>query len=161
MKKKIMIPAAIAACIVLCATVWQQNETVKETPMPSKVPAVTDLQPILPEPDELAMPAITEKEPAKGPDAEPIHEVSTEDLFAPAPEIEQRVEPEPELPVQVDSKPTTEPISKVIPAQGSTELQSRDMVYVPGFGWLESQGEGTVIYDDIMYENGNKVGSMG
>ncbi len=34
------------------------------------------------------------------------------------------------------------------------------MVYVPGFGWLESQGEGTVIYDDMMYENGNKVGSM-
>lgn len=36
-----------------------------------------------------------------------------------------------------------------------------DMVYVPGFGWLECQGEGTVIYADMMYENGNKVGSMG
>ena len=35
------------------------------------------------------------------------------------------------------------------------------MVYVPGFGWIESQGEGTVTYDENMYENGNKVGIMG
>ena len=35
------------------------------------------------------------------------------------------------------------------------------MVYVPGFGWLESQGEGTVIHDETMHENGNKVGIMG
>lgn len=34
------------------------------------------------------------------------------------------------------------------------------MVYVPGFGWIESQGEGTVTYDEIMRENGNKVGIM-
>lgn len=39
-------------------------------------------------------------------------------------------------------------------------VQAGDMVYVPGFGWLESQGEGTVIHDENMYENGNKVGSM-
>ena len=36
-----------------------------------------------------------------------------------------------------------------------------DMVYVPGFGWFESQGEGTVTYDENMHENGNKVGIMG
>lgn len=35
------------------------------------------------------------------------------------------------------------------------------MVYVPGFGWLESQGEGTVIYAEDVYENGNKAGIMG
>ena len=32
--------------------------------------------------------------------------------------------------------------------------------YVPGFGYIESSGEGTVIHDDKIYENGNKVGSM-
>jgi len=37
-------------------------------------------------------------------------------------------------------------------------VQAGDMVYVPGFGWLESQGEGTAIHDDRIYENGNKVG---
>lgn len=39
-------------------------------------------------------------------------------------------------------------------------VQAGDMVYVPGFGWLESQGEGTVTYNEIMRENGNKVGIM-
>ena len=32
--------------------------------------------------------------------------------------------------------------------------------YLPGFGYIESSGEGTVIYDDSIYENGNKVGIM-
>lgn len=53
--------------------------------------------------------------------------------------------------------PTTTPVSvPTIPQP----VQKGDMVYVEGFGWLESQGEGTVIHDDMMYENGNKVGIM-
>lgn len=40
------------------------------------------------------------------------------------------------------------------------EVPPGDKVYVPGFSWLECQGEGTVIHDDMMYEKGNKVGIM-
>ena len=36
-----------------------------------------------------------------------------------------------------------------------------DMVYVPGFGWIESQGPNHVEYAEDMYENGNKIGIMG
>jgi hypothetical protein len=32
--------------------------------------------------------------------------------------------------------------------------------YLPGFGYIESSGEGTVIHDDTIYENGNKIGIM-
>lgn len=32
------------------------------------------------------------------------------------------------------------------------------MVYVPGFGWLKSQGPN---HAEDMYENGNKIGIMG
>ena len=32
--------------------------------------------------------------------------------------------------------------------------------YVDGFGYIPSSGEGTVIHDDQIYENGNKVGTM-
>jgi hypothetical protein len=32
--------------------------------------------------------------------------------------------------------------------------------YLPGFGYIESSGEGTVIHDDTIYENGNKIGVM-
>ena len=35
------------------------------------------------------------------------------------------------------------------------------MVYVPGFGWIESQGPNQVTYAADMYENGNKIGIMG
>ena len=34
------------------------------------------------------------------------------------------------------------------------------MVYVPGFGSLESQGPNHVEYAEDMYENGNKIGIM-
>ncbi len=35
------------------------------------------------------------------------------------------------------------------------------MVYVPGFGWLESQGPNHVEYAEDMYENGNKISIIG
>ena len=35
------------------------------------------------------------------------------------------------------------------------------MVYVPGFGWIESQGPNHVEYAEDMYENSNKIGIMG
>lgn len=36
-----------------------------------------------------------------------------------------------------------------------------NMVYVEGFGWIESQGPNRVEYAADMYENGNKIGTMG
>lgn len=57
------------------------------------------------------------------------------------------------------AEPTPQPVIQQPPA--SQTVQAGDMVYVPGFGWIESQGEGTVTYDEIMRENGNKVGIMG
>ena len=32
--------------------------------------------------------------------------------------------------------------------------------YVPGFGYIQSSGEGTATQDQTIYENGNKVGNM-
>ena len=68
------------------------------------------------------------------------------------PEIDEVIPPEPmPTPAQtVTSTPVT-----------SQNVQAGDMVYVPGFGWFESQGEGTVTYNEGMRENGNKVGIMG
>lgn len=37
---------------------------------------------------------------------------------------------------------------------------SEYMVYVEGFGWITDEGEGSGIYADDMYENGNKIGIM-
>ena len=35
------------------------------------------------------------------------------------------------------------------------------MIYVEGFGWIESQGPNQVEYAEDMDEDGNKIGTMG
>ena len=86
------------------------------------------------------------------------------------PQIEATVTPTPEL--EIMEQETEEPVIDVIIPESIAEtvaqqpvtnqaVQTGDMVYVPGFGWFESQGEGTVTYDENMRENGNKVGIMG
>ncbi|MCI9468338.1 MAG: hypothetical protein HFG45_03415 [Oscillospiraceae bacterium] len=85
----------------------------------------------------------------------PQIEITVTPTPVPEPELEEPVVeviiPEPE--------PTAEPA--VHPPVTNQTVQAGDIVYVPGFGWLESQGEGTVIHDETMHENGNKVGIMG
>lgn len=149
--------AAVAACLALCAVVWPQGDAVEETTQPTQEIAVnTPEVPVVapkekaevlpqteeekPEPPQLKLPKETVPEPEATPTETPVF---------------PEVQPTPEL------KTTPEPAPDPAPAQTAIDPQSGDMVYVPGFGWLESQGEGTVIHDDIMYENGNKVGIMG
>lgn len=55
-------------------------------------------------------------------------------------------------PEQTTVTPAPEPDTQGGYDQGGT--------YVPGFGYIQSSGEGTVIHDDKIYENGNKVGIM-
>ena len=95
------------------------------------------------------------------PTPEPIHVEETA-ATTPTPEIEIN-EPKVEEPVIEIIEPTPEPTPEPVIQQPTTSqtVQAGDMVYVPGFGWFESQGEGTVTYDENMHENGNKVGIMG
>ena len=161
--KKLIIMTVIAACIALCAAVWPQGETVRETSAPNPAPAVSAPEPPVAEPRTEAMAAPqAEKEKAEIPKQEPCPPVIREPKVVPTESI-AAPEPAPE--------PTPEPISKPeitrsqetapSPTPAVIDIQPGDMVYVPGFGWLESQGEGEVIHDEMIYENGNKVGSMG
>lgn len=147
MKKRIIIAAAFTACLALCATVWPQTAMVEETPTPAPTPTVTTSQPPLPESEELVMPVITEKEAFKTPDVKSVPEVTAEKPSSPAPEIEKQTKPD--------------LLAQPEPEHESTTSNSEDMVYVPGFGWIESQGPSHVEYAEDVYENGNKIGIMG
>ena len=147
MKKRINTAAAFVACLALFAAVWPQNEPVEETPALPTPPTVVATQPDvleIPEIEEIIMP---EKERVDVAEPEQAKDI------APAPE----------------SMPTKAPPSSEVPAhpeQNATPLQESepapdDMVYVPGFGWQESQGPNHVEYAENMYENGNKIGLMG
>lgn len=50
------------------------------------------------------------------------------------------------------TKPSSEPTG------GSSNAAGQ--IYVPGFGYMESSGEGAITENKDMYENGNKVGIM-
>lgn len=165
MKKRVIVAAAITACLALCAAVWPQNETIKEIPLPSETPAVTAPEATVEElKTEVETVPSAEKEKAEilqpeqtqkaVPEPEPV---PTETLTAP--EVQPTPEPTPVLEVSYDPAPkqAAEPPA----AQATIEPPSGVMVYVEGFGWIESQGPNHVEYAEDMYENGNQIGSMG
>ena len=147
----------VAACLALCAAVWPRHEEAEEIPKPTQTTAVnTPEVPAVAPKEETEVLMQAEKENTKPLQPEPFPKTIPEPEPTPAeilmiPEVQPTPEP----------NPTVEPTPEPTPAQTAIDPQSGDMVYVPGFGWLESQGEGTVIHDDMMYENGNKVGIMG
>ena len=165
MKKRIIVTAAIAVCFALCAAVWPQPETVKETPLPSEMTAVTAPEATVEElKTEVKTAAPTEKEKAEIPQQEQTQEAAPEPESVPAetsatPEVQPTPEPAP-VP-EVSYGPAPEQAAEPPAVQTAIEPLSGDMVYVEGFGWIESQGPNHVEYAEDMYENGNKIGSMG
>ena len=163
MKKRIIIATAFTACLALCAAVWPQTEKVGKTPAPSETAAVTTPRSTLPEPEELILPAITEKQESEMPETKSATETTTEELPVPAPEIEDEpvAEQKSAPPTQTDPTPVHPTQSESAPEPITNDNGLADMVYVPGFGWIRSEGPNHVEYAEDMYENGNKIGIMG
>ena len=67
------------------------------------------------------------------------------------------------FPIQTDPAPAqpAQPEPKSAPEPIANDNELTDMVYVPGFGWIRSEGPNHVEYAEDMYENGNKIGIMG
>ena len=162
MKKLIMV-TVITACLALCAAVWPQTEVVGKMPKPAPTPAVSAPEPPVAErKTKVEAAPQTEKEKAEISKQEPCHEGISEPEIAPT---EPAAAPEPILEPMPESihapEITTAPGSTPEPTPTAIDPQPGDMVYVPGFGWLESQGPNHVEYAEDMYENGNKIGIMG
>ncbi len=152
--KKLMIVTVIIACLSLCVAVWPRTEVTEETtPVPPQVTVVSDPKPIV---ENIAAGAETtpptEEEKIEIPQDEPLRE--------PIPEPEPVPEEIPET-TEVQTTPAQVSAPTPAPSQAVTNPKSVDMVYVPGFGWLECQGSGEVIHDESICENGNKIGIMG
>ncbi len=154
MKKRIITAAAFAACLALCAAVWPQNEPAVETPALPTPPAVIAALPEVPEIPEIKKIIMPEEEKADVTQPEPIHKATTEP--EPTPTQTSLVSEAQATPEQ-NATPPQEPE----PAPASPDSTPGDMVYVPGFAWIESQGPNVCEYAEDMYENGNKIGSMG
>ena len=165
MKNRIIIAATFTACLALCAAVWPQTEKVEKPPAPSETTAVTTPRPTLPEAEKPVLPVVTEKKESEMPEAESDPEVTAEEMSTPALEIEDEAETEQKStpPTQTDPTPVqpAQPEPKTEPEPISNDNELADMVYVPGFGWIQSEGPNHVEYAEDMYENGNKICAMG
>lgn len=163
MKRRFIVTTAITACLALCAAVWPQTEKVGETPTPSETTAVIAPQPTLPEAEKPVLPVVTEKQESGMPEAESAPEVATKELPIPAPEIEKQFEAEQKTApsMQTEPAPVHPTQSESAPEPIANDNELADMVYVPGFGWIRSEGPNHVEYAEDMYENGNKIGIMG
>ena len=155
MKKQIAIAAAITASLALWAAVSPQTAGGKETPAPSPTPAVAAPQRALTQPKEPEVSLTTELEQVEETIAESVTAETVEQLPASAqkPTAGNQDTPAPEPTDTPEPEPPTEP--------EVTDSSSENMVYVPGFGWIGSQGPNQVTYAEDMYENGNKIGIMG
>ena len=92
---------------------------------------------------------LTAEEKADSPQMEAVHDTVIELETTPA-----------EEPTFSEKQPEPKPTPTSAPPQTNATPQAGDMVYVPGFGYLECQGPGEVTRSEAMYENGNKVGTM-
>ena len=154
MKKRIITAAAFAACLALCAAVWPQQQPAGETPALPTPAVVIATQPEIPEIAEMEEVISPEEEKTEATLPELVEEADIVPEPSPA-----QTPPASEVPVppEQDTTPQQEPE----PASASHESTSDNMVYVPGFGWIESQGPNHAEYAEDMYENGNKIGIMG
>ena len=165
MKRRFIVTTAFTACLALCAAVWPQTEKVEKPPAPSETANVTTPRPTLPEAEKPVLPVVTEKKESEMPEAESAPEGAAEELPIPAPEIEDEpvAEQKSAPPMQTDPTPVqpAQPEPKSAPEPIANDNELADMVYVPGFGWIRSEGPNHVEYAEDMYENGNKIGIMG
>ena len=152
--KKLIIVTMIAACVALCAAVWPHGNAVEETPVPAAETAVSAKEATVAEIEEPA--TLAEKEKRTIPQQEAHQEEQ------PEPETESI-----ETPADSELQPSAEQMTgkNSVPeqtlSQPSKELQPGDEVYIPGFGWVPYEGPNHREYAADMYENGNKIGSMG
>ena len=154
MKKRVITAASFVACLALCAAVWPQNQPAGETPAlptPATVIATQPEIPEIPEMEEVISPEEEKAEailPALVEEADIVPEPSPGQMPPPS---------EVQTPAEWGAAPLQEPET----APASPDSAPDNMVYVSGFGWIESQGPNHVEYAEDMYENGNKIGIMG
>lgn len=163
--KRVIMTTVIAACIALCATVWPQSKAPEETPTQSQHPPCAPRKRLLRNSKRKLKPHHRQRKKKKWL-RRWKHPLEVPDEPGPAPietpaAPEAQPTPEPKATSEVVLELTLEPSPEQPTAQTTVEPQSRDMVYVPGVGWIENQGPNRVEFATDMYENGNKIGIMG
>ena len=158
MKNRKIIIGTVLAATSLCWALWGGTANVDSVPAGAaksavSAPCAPQAQPAEPINNIDITEPVTESEmiPVAGSVASPAQETPTD-----IPTSTPAEEPIAEQPATIP-----EPAPAEGPIQSTAEAPQDSMVYVPGFGYLKSKGPGEWSVSENMYENGNKVGSMG
>ena len=149
MKNRRIIAGTVLAASALCWALWGGTANVDTIPAAAAKSAVS--APCAPQMEQSKpINNIVIEEPVTESETVPV----AGSIDSPTQECPQ------ETPMVVPaSTPAEEPVAK---SSAEEPPQPHDgMVYVPGFGYLQSEGPGEWSVSENMYENGNKVGSMG
>lgn len=170
LKKKVRITAAVSAAIISLLIIPLHNKPLKEPLIPDTSPVSVTLE------HDRGNTPLTENKALVGEETAeistqnpPQHNIPTEtDFEPPSPADSKAILTESNAPrdnptpTPAPSKSTT--ITKVCePKMGDTRtVDGQKQVYFLGFGWIDDNDEpNECIYAEDMYENGNKIGSMG
>ena len=170
MKNKVKITAAVSVAIISLLIVPLHNQSPQEPPVPHTSPASASLR------------LGRDKTPPsenKALAGEKTAEISTQNPPQDNTPTESNSEPpnpaeitviftvvdaprDNPTPTSVPSKNTTS-ATVCVPKMGNTRtVDGQKQIYFLGFGWIDDNDEpNECIYVEDMYENGNKIGSMG
>ncbi len=148
MKKHIILAGTTLAAVALCCAICGGKSVADTVPAPATESAVS----------ASCAPQTQSSEPSSNIIiTEPVTEPET------VPVTGSAASPEPEYPQTTPTAvPVSTPAEEPAAEQPAEEPPAQDgMLYVPGFGYLKSEGPGEWSVSEGMYENGNKVGIMG
>ena len=162
MKKRKMIAGTVLAASALCWALGGGTAKVDAVPAGAaksavSAPCAPQAQPTAPSNNIDISGPVTESEtvPVAGSVASPAQETPMG-----VPTSTPAEEPIAEQPATIpEPAPIEEPTMQ--PTAETPQATQGDMIYVPGFGYLKSEGTGEWSVSENMYENGNKVGLMG
>ena len=168
MKKHIILTGTILAAVALCWALGGGTAKVDTVPAPATESAVSSpcAPQTRPSGNSIITEPVTQPEtvPVTGSVTSPEQDCSQETpmvISEPQPTEETNEEPTTVVPESTSEEESiTEPPEKCAPTSAAEVQPQNGMIYVPGFGYLQSEGSGEWSVSENMYENGNKVGIM-
>ena len=169
MKKRKILTGITLAAVALCWAICGGTATVDTVPAPAAESAVSApcAPQTRPSSNNIITEPVTQPEtvPVAGSVVSPVQDCPQTTLTTipvPTPAEETNEEPPTVVPESTtEEESITEPSEKCAPTSVAEVQPQNGMVYVPGFGYLQSEGPGEWSVSESMYENGNKVGIMG
>ena len=134
----------------LCRCVDTERTSLGNTSAPTTPASVMATPPEVPEIPEKEEVISPEKEKAETTMLELVEEADIAPEPSPTPTS-------PKSEAQASPEQDATPQQKPEPASVSHKSTSDNMVYVPGFGWIEIQGPNHVEYTEDIYEDGNRI----